>query len=219
MSKYNQCTGPVKGKLTVPRNCILENFEARVEFRDVRGLSRNYRGLSRNFRHTIRDFQALKTKDFSRDYFFTFENERNHGKLSQLVFVYLSVYLALAAGGLCSEFDSDLRRKNVVYDEFSVSHIVSTRSFHLKDRVSTWFATDSQASPCLGRSKPFPVVINKTIFIVEGFLLNCGALKLIMVAALSAIPDFHFADTQFAKNLLPLWAFASRRIFVLRSTT
>ena len=32
-----------------------------------------------------------------------------------------------AAGGLCSEFDSDSRRKNIVYDEFSISRLMSTR--------------------------------------------------------------------------------------------
>ena len=60
-------TVPLKGKLTVPRSSkldsrssILENFEDRVEFRDVRGRSRIYQV-------EFRDFRVWKTKDFSRD--------------------------------------------------------------------------------------------------------------------------------------------------------
>ena len=54
-----------------------------------------------------------------------------------MLFVYEPFWLSHqeddATGGLCSEFNSHLRRKNVVYDEFSVSRLVNTRCFHLKD--------------------------------------------------------------------------------------
>ena len=63
----DQNTVPLKGKLTVPRNSILETgssktsrIEARVEFRDVRGRSRIYPV-------ELRDFRVKKTKDFLRD--------------------------------------------------------------------------------------------------------------------------------------------------------
>ena len=42
------------------QSSILENFEARVEFWDVRGRSRIYQV-------EFRDFRVGKTKDFSRD--------------------------------------------------------------------------------------------------------------------------------------------------------
>ena len=38
-----------------------------------------------------------------------------------------------AAGGLFSEFNSNLRRKNVIHDEFSVSRLLNMRCFQLKD--------------------------------------------------------------------------------------
>jgi len=45
-------TVPLKGKLTVPRNSILDSrkLKARVEFPDVRGRSRIYRVEFRDFR-------------------------------------------------------------------------------------------------------------------------------------------------------------------------
>ena len=70
-----------------------------------------------------------------------------------------------AAEGLCSKFDSNLRRKNVVYNEFCISCLVNMRYSYSKDQVGTLFATDSEASPYLGHSKPFALVLKKTIFI------------------------------------------------------
>jgi len=54
-------TVPLKGKLTVPQNSILDSrkLEAQVEFRDVRGRSRIYRVEFRDFR--------VEKKDFLRD--------------------------------------------------------------------------------------------------------------------------------------------------------
>jgi len=41
------------------------------------------------------------------------------------------------------------------------------RCVHLKDRVCMWFVKDNQASPYRGHSKPFPVVLNKRIVVLE----------------------------------------------------
>ena len=80
--------------------------------------------------------------------------------------------------------------------------------------MATWFATDRQASLYPGRSKPFPVVINKTIFIAQVFILNCDAWKFITVTAFSAIPDFHKANMHFVKNLFTFLAFASMQMHI-----
>ena len=74
-----------------------------------------------------------------------------------------------AAGGLCSELEFDLRKKKVAYGELRVSCLMNMRCFHLKDQDGTWFAKCQlktahglrNASPYLGHSKPFPVVIIK----------------------------------------------------------
>ena len=42
-----------------------------------------------------------------------------------------------ATGGLCSKFDSDLRRKIVVLDEFRVTRLMNTGGFHFKDQAGT----------------------------------------------------------------------------------
>ena len=63
--------------------------------------------------------------------------------------------------GFCSEFEFNLRRKKIVaHDEFHISCLMNNKCFHLKVQEGALFVTDSQASPYLGRSKPFPVVIN-----------------------------------------------------------
>ena len=43
-----------------------------------------------------------------------------------------------AAGVLCSKFNSDLRRKNVVLDELRVTHLMNPRCFHFKDQAGMW---------------------------------------------------------------------------------
>ena len=47
---------------------------------------------------------------------------------------------------------------------------MNTRCVHLKDRSCMWFVKDNQASPYRGHRKPFPVVLNKRIFIVQVFI-------------------------------------------------
>ena len=112
-----------------------------------------------------------------------------------------------AAGGLCSKFDSDLRRKIVVLDEFRVARLMN-EMFSFQRSSGQVVATHNYASRYLGYSKPFPIVLNKTILIV--FTLNCNAWKLKKVAALSAITDFH---THFANNLFTYWVYTSRCTF------
>ena len=74
-----------------------------------------------------------------------------------MLFIYEPFWLSHkkdnAAEGLCRDFDSNLRTKNVVYDEFCVSCLVYTRCFHFKDWAGTWFSTDSQASPYISPHK------------------------------------------------------------------
>lgn len=100
--------------------------------------------------------------------------------------------------------------KNVVFEVFSI--LCLKEVFSLKDQGGLWFVTDSVASPYHGHSKPFSVVINETIFVFEVFILNCHAWKLMIFVAFSAIPDFHYVDLHFVKNLFLFQAFSSRHI-------
>ena len=58
-----------------------------------------------------------------------------------ILFVYETFQLSHqeddAAGGLCSKFDSGLRRKIVVLDEFRVTRLMNTGGFHFKDQAGT----------------------------------------------------------------------------------
>ena len=69
--EIRKTTVPLKGKLTVPRNSILDprfsktlRIEAQVEFQDIQGHSRIYLDRSRICQVEFQDFQVEKTKDF-----------------------------------------------------------------------------------------------------------------------------------------------------------